>query len=294
MALNRYQRLAYRLLGSQVDKSARSNVHLRLSLQRAHIYVRPEVYLGYSYLTMFMVFAGGLLFVGLLALLAAIGLLPIPLALFAVLIPLPMALAFIIYLLTFLIPDIRAASRARDIDAKLPYALNFMSTMASAGITPDKIFDSLSKQAVYGEVAHEAALVHRDLVLLGKDLVTALTAAIDRSPSIKFQDLMQGAITATQSGGDLKQYFRAKAEQFMYDNRQEQKQFLESLGVLSESYVTVVVGGPVFLIVLLSVMLMFGGGGGAALSLGYLLILFLIPAAQFGFGMAIKMITPEA
>lgn len=294
MSLNKYQRWAYRLLGASVDRSAKANTHLQLSLQKAHIQMRPEVYLGYSYLNTIIVFLVSLLLVGILAGLSALGVLAIPGALFFMLVPVPLVLAFIVYLLTFLLPDVKAASRARDIDSKLPYALNYMATMASAGVTPSKLFESLAAQPIYGEVAREAAMISRDLDLLGHDLLTALTSALDRSPSIKFQDLMQGAITSIGSGGDLKTYFQSKAEQFMFDNRQEQKKFLESLGVLAESYVTVVVGGPVFLIVLLSVMLMFGGGGRSMLATGYLMVLFLIPMAQLGFYFTIDFITPEA
>lgn len=293
-SLNKYQRLAYRLLGSSVDRSAGANTHLQLSLQKAHINMRPEVYLGYSYLNMILVFGGTLLLIGILAVLSAAGVLGVPPALFALLMPVPLFLAFVVYLMTFLLPDIRASSRARDIDAKLPYALNYMATMASAGVTPSQLFGSLSRQHLYGEVADEAAMIARDLEVLGHDLITALTDAIDRSPSIKFQDLLQGAVTAMSSGGDLKKYFQSKSEQYMYENRQEQKKFLESLGVLAESYVTVVVAGPVFVIVLLSVMLMFGGAGSNMLATGYLLVLFLIPIAQLGFGFTIDYVTPEA
>ncbi|MDX1611290.1 MAG: type II secretion system F family protein [Candidatus Thermoplasmatota archaeon] len=293
MPLNKYQRLAYRLLGSSVDRSARSNAHLQLSLQKAHINMRPEVYLGYSYLNMIIVFGITVLLVAIAAGLAFTGVLPIPGPVFALFVPAPLILALVVYLLTFLIPDIQASTRARDIDAKLPYALNYMATMASAGVTPGKIFESLANQPLYGEVAKEAAVVSRDLNLIGRDLVTALTAAIDRSPSIRWQDLLQGAITSVGSGGDLMHYFTSKAEQYMLDNRQEQKKFLESLGVLAESYVTVVVAGPVFMIVLLTVMLMFGGSGGNMLASGYMLVLFLVPMAQLGFGYTIDFVTPE-
>lgn len=293
MPLNRYQRFAYRVLGPRIDKTAKSNTHLRVSLQKAHIYLRPSVYLAYSYMNMILVLGVGLLLVLGLAGLTALGLLPLPTTLFVFLFPLPLFLAFVIYLLSQVLPDLRASSRATDIDAKLPYALNYISTMASAGVTPEKIFESLSKQPIYGEVANEAAWIARDLQLLGKDLLSALGAAIDRTPSIRFQDLLQGAITALSSGEDLKSFFLAKSEQYVYENRQDQKKFLETLGILAESYITVVVAAPVFLIVLLSVMLMFGGSGRSMLTVGYLLVLVLVPLAQLGFATAIKSSTPE-
>jgi flagellar protein FlaJ len=293
LQLSKYQRLAYRVLGSSVERSAQSNVHLRLSLLKAHIHLRPEVYLGYSYLNMLLAF--GLTTLALLALgaLYVTGAAPVPASVFVFLAPVPIVLAGTIYVLTFVLPDLRASSRARDIDAKLPYALNYIATMASAGITPDKIFASLAAQPVYGEVAAEAAWISRDMRLLGKDIVGALTAAIDRSPSIRWQDLLQGALTTLTSGGDLKSYFLSKSEQFMYENRQESKRFLESLGILAESFVTVVVAAPLFLLVLLSIMSMFGSNGRAGLTLGYLLIMVLLPMAQLGFAATIKFVTPE-
>jgi flagellar protein FlaJ len=291
--LNRYQRFAYRLLGPRVDRSAKSNTHLRLSLQKAHIYLRPSVYLSYSYLNILLITVPLLLIVVLLGLLDLVGVINLSFTFFAFMLPLPFFLAFVIYLVTQVMPDLRASGRAKDIDAKLPYALNYISTMASAGVTPERIFESLSKQEIYGEVANEAAWISRDIKLLGKDLIGALSSAIDRSPSIRFQDLLQGAITALSSGENLKDFFLAKSQQYVYENRQDQRQFLESLGILAESYITIVVAAPVFLIVMLSVMLMFGGNGENMLAIGYVLILVLLPMAQVGFGAAIKSVTPE-
>jgi archaeal flagellar protein FlaJ len=293
VALTRFQRWAYRVLGGVVEKSARENAHLRLALQKAHIYLRPDVYLSIAYFSMLLAFGTSAAVVIALALLAATQAVNVPVVFFVFLVPLPLFTAFVIYLMAMLVPDLKASGRAKDIDTKLPYALNYIATMSSAGITPDKIFASLAEQSIYGEVAHEAAWISRDLRLLGRDLISALTAAIDRSPSIKFQDLLQGAITALSSGENLKDYFQAKSQQFVYENRQDQKRFLENLGILAESYITVVVAAPVFLIVLLSVMLMFGGSGRNVITLGYMLILVLLPLAQLGFGATIKSVTPE-
>lgn len=294
VALDSYQRWAYRLLGRRVDRSPSAHGHLRIALQRAHIHQRPEAYLGTSYLNMVLAFTGTLLVLGLVAALDAFGVFTPPRLVYFVLVPLPLVSTLVLYLLTYLLPDIKAYNRARDIDAKLPYALNYMAAMASAGVTPAKIFASLARQPVYGEMAEEAALVSRDLAVLGRDLLTSLTAAVDRSPSTKLQDFLQGAITSISSGGKLDQYLSSKAGQFVKENRQDQRKFLENLGVLAESYVTLVVAGPLFVIVLLSVMILFGGSESQMLSLGYLLVLVLVPLAQAGFAVAILSVTPEA
>ncbi len=294
MALTRYQRISYRLFGRHAQRAAEGNPHLPQALEKGHVQVRTDVYLSSAYLTIFIAFTATLLPVIMLVGALSLGLLQVPTGLLFLIAPLPGVLAGTLYLTLILLPDLNASRRARDIDAKLPYALNYISTMASAGATPERIFTSLSKQPIYGEVANEAALISRDLRVLGKDIVTALNIAIGRSPSARFQDLLQGSITALTSGSDLKTYYLNKAEQFMSENRQVQKGFLESLGVLAESFVVVVVAAPLFIIVILSVMTTFGGDANEMLQIGYIVILTMLPLSQAGFAYTIKQMTPEA
>lgn len=293
MPLSAYYRFAYQVFGTSVEDQARSNTHLRRTLQQAQMQVRPEVYLAVAYMNMVATFGAGMLLVASLAILDALAIVQLPLLVFVFFIPLPFVLSAIVYLITFLIPDVIAGNRGRDIEAKLPYALNYVATMAQAGMTPDRIFESLSQQEVYGEVAKEAAMITRDVNVLGRDLVTALNEAVDRSPSVRWQDLLQGAIATLTSGGDLKEYFISKSEQFMSENRQAQTRALDDLGVLAESFVTVVVAAPLFLIVLFTITSAFGGGGSTSLASGYLLIAVLLPLAHLGFAVTIKATVPE-
>jgi flagellar protein FlaJ len=294
MALGKYERLGYRWFGTRALAAVDRNPRLKLSLQKAHIYLRPEAYLAAAMLTTVLIVLGTAVPIMVLMAGVAVGLANVPLRLLLLLIPIPIVAGAMMYLLAQVLPDLRAATRARDINAKLPYALNYLATMAAAGATPEQVFASLAKQPIYGAVSHEAAWITRDVDLLGTDIVSALSRAIERSSSPKWQDLLQGAITALTSGGDLRTYFANKAEQFLYENRQDQKRFLEGLGVLAESFVTVVVAAPLFLIVILSVMTSLGGSADQALLLGYMLIFVMLPLSQLGFAMTIKTMTPEA
>jgi flagellar protein FlaJ len=120
----------------------------------------------------------------------------------------------------------------------------------------------LSKQDIYGEIQHESAKVARDIDFFGKDLLKVLQRAMNRTPSIKYQDFLQGIITTSNSGGSLKSYFMAKADQYLKESRVEQKKTLQTLAVLAESNITVVVASPLFLIVMMSVMGMMGNQSG--------------------------------
>jgi len=292
--VRRFERFAYRVFGRAAARATTRNAHLGIALQKGHIPSRPDVYLSSAYLIGVLAGAVALLPVGLLISLVLRGALDVPPTFFLFLIPAPVLIGGIVYLLALVLPDMRALSRARNINAKLPYALNYLSTMASAGATPEVLFATLSQQPIYGEVSDEAAWIVRDLRVLGLDVITALQRGIDRSPSPKFQDLLQGTVTALTSGGDLKAYFANKADQYITENRQDQKRFLDSLGVLAESFVTVVVAAPLFLIVILSVMSSFGGDPQQTLILGYALVFLLIPISQLAFGWTIKVMTPEA
>lgn len=292
--MNGYQRAAYRWFGGLARQRAKENPRLQVSLQQAHIYLRPEAFVATAYLTTAIVFALGIVLTGILAAAAATGFVELPGSIFLYMIPLPGVLAAFVYFVNIILPDIAAANRARDIDAKLPYAINFIATMASAGASPAKIFQSLSTQPIYGEVSNEAAWIYRDMDMLGMDIINALNGAITRSPSDRFKDFLQGAITTLSTGGDLKSYFVNKSEQYILDNRQVQNKFLESLGVLAESFVVVVVAAPLFLLVILSVMASFGGDARQSLRIGYVMVLLLLPLAQLGFAVTVKVSTPEA
>jgi flagellar protein FlaJ len=288
------ERAAYRLFGARARRAVGREPTLGSALQRARMAVRPEVFLSTAYFFAVLTAAAALLGVGSIALLRATGAIPIAWRFFILLVPLALVLGSGAYLLTLIIPAARALSRARSINAKLPYAINYLSTMAAAGATPEQLFGTLAEQPLYGEVAVEAQWIARDLRVLGQDIVTALQHGIDRSPSDKWRDFLQGAVTTLTSGSDLKAFFAAKADQYLYENRQDQRKFLEGLGVLAESFVTVVVAAPLFLIVILSVMTSFGGSPQDALLIGYALVFIVIPLSQAGFAWTINVMTPEA
>ena len=181
-------------------------------------------------------------------------------------------------------PASMAKKRGHKIDKKISGAMSFISAMASADVPVDVIFKELSKQTIYGEVAREAEWITRDTELLGLDILTAIRKASQRSPSAKFQDFLQGVVTTSTSGGQLKPYFLVKAEQFEKEDRLEMRKKMETLGMLAESFVTVVVAFPLFLVVIMAIMALISkGSSGTILVLLYVVVGLMIPLSQFGF-----------
>jgi archaeal flagellar protein FlaJ len=176
-----------------------------------------------------------------------------------------------------------AKTRGRKIDRKISAAMSFVSAMASADVNVDQIFKELARQKIYGEVAEEAAWITRDTELLGFDILTALRNGAQRSPSKRFQDFLQGVVTTATSGGQLKPYFLLKAEQFEQENKLEMLSRVETLGLLAETFVTVVVAFPLFLVIIIAIFSVIGGGGSFMIDILWVLVGLMIPMMQFGF-----------
>ncbi|MEM4728285.1 MAG: type II secretion system F family protein [Thermoplasmata archaeon] len=294
-ALSSYQKYA-RILMSPFIKKYFSHIgegsKLEMDLLKAHMKFRVEDFLAYVWFTVFLLIAAALISGVIIGALALAYKIPTPILLLVyILLALMPLIAYIVLMHT---PASRASSRGKDIDKKIAHAMNFISTLASADVTIDVIFSELAKQKIYGEIQKEAQWITRDIELLGKDVLTAIREAAARTPSAKFQDFLQGVVTTTLSGGQLKPYFILKAEQYSRLAKLESKKNQETLGMLAESFVTVVVAMPLFLIVMMSLMALVGKTSGSSILLLYLIVFLMIPLSQFGFIIAIQSMTEEA
>jgi archaeal flagellar protein FlaJ len=180
-------------------------------------------------------------------------------------------------------PASNAKRRGAEIDRKIGAAMSFVSAMASADVNIDQIFRDLAQEKIYGAVAEEAAWITRDTELLGVDILSAIRAGANRTPSKRFQDFLQGVVTTATSGGQLKPYFLLKAEQYQRENKLDVLRRTETMGLLAETFVTVVVAFPLFLVIIIAIFAIIGSGGGGLLEILWGIIGAMIPAFQFVF-----------
>ncbi|MGB7533293.1 MAG: type II secretion system F family protein [Halobacteriota archaeon] len=171
--------------------------------------------------------------------------------------------------------------RKTGINVDLPNAVSYMYAMSKGGMNMIDIFKSLSEHAdTYGEAAKEISVIVKDIEFFGHDLQTALRNISDRTPSDKFRDFAEGLISVIAAGGSVSIYFSTKSRQYQTEAVQEQKTFLEMLGMIGEMYVTALVAGPLFLIVTVVVMSMMGSEQTMLLNI---IIYAVIPFASMGF-----------
>jgi flagellar protein FlaJ len=154
-----------------------------------------------------------------------------------------------------------------------------MTVLASAGVTPERILRSTSEKDPKFMLSDEIANVIGRIDLLGYDVINAMNAEVERSPSANYQDLLRGFAGVIRTGGDMKKFFQGITDHLFQKRALSVQGFLDTLGIIAETYVLMLIAFPLMLVVMLSIMASIGGnlGGIDVFSFMYLLAFVLIP-----------------
>lgn len=209
-------------------------------------------------------------------------------ALLEVRVLMPFGFAFLGGMVTFSVlyvyPQARANSRGGKLDSQLSFAVGHLAVLASAGVTPAKMFHSLAEEDSKDVVNEEAKMIVRDMSFMGMDLEHALEAAQGRSPSEGFSEFLDGFIAASKTGGEIKDYLMRTASSLMLDKRLKARSVGESVGFVAELYTILLVVTPLLLLIMFSVIGIVSGsiGGFSIVSLIYLITYVLVPLGGLG------------
>jgi len=196
----------------------------------------------------------------------------------------------------YVYPIYRKDNLKRGLEDGLPFTAGYMAILAGAGVQPEYMLRSLAQIDASLAVSSEARTIVRDVELFGSDILSALEAASNRTPSIRFKELLEGFIFTVHSGGKLAKYLTDRSRQYMRLKRIALRRFSDTLGVLAEFYVTLLVAGPLILVVMLAVMAMLGGGGTGLFDprlLMYLLTYLGIPTGSVTFLIILDVVSPR-
>jgi flagellar protein FlaJ len=287
------QSIAYQILGERTAHFLPLFKGLDLNLQKSGVKINFKAYVSLTVLATIFVSGAVLTFIPLLAFFAFnVPLLPAILfgvggSLFTSAFS---TIAFYAY------PIYRADKHRRELEDELPFTTGYMGILTSAGVSPEKIFYSLSNLTMPLAVSSEAKDVVRDVNLFGQDIISALEGVSKRTPSERFREMLEGFISTIHSGGNSTAYLREKSRQYMKLKRISLKKFSDTLSVLSEFYVTLLLTGPLLLVIMLAVMAMLGGSDLGLLSpdllLGMLTYLG-IPVGALLFLIILDAVTPK-
>lgn len=254
MKPTKYSNFCEKIFGERIAKRFKDGIEEKnIFLVKADIPMLSEEYYSLALMNSIIGAVGGLIFSLVLFVLAPSAFTMLLIFLFTLLTPLFIA-GFYLYLPTFSINK-----RADNIDLFLPYAINLISSMAVAGISPADIFQTLATISVYGEVQTEAKKIAKEIAVMGVDNITAIKHAIDVSPSRKFKSFLQGIIGTIQSGSELHIYLGSIAKKYMDDDLTARKRDLDLLALIAEVLVLALIAFPIFLVIILTVMGFFGG-----------------------------------
>lgn len=259
-----------------------------LILEKANIVLEHHEYYSLALMNTIILFN-----VSLIASAILYVLIPQDITMFLVLI-IPLVVTLISALLYLYLPTYKIKKRAENIDRFLPYAINFISSMAVAGISPSEIFQTLSTIKVYGEIQKEAKRIAKEITVMGIDNVTAIKHAIQLSPSKKFVSFLQGIIGTIQSGSELNNYLENISEKYLEDDLVERKKNIELLGVVAETFVISVIAFPIFLVIILSIMGFFGGSMDFSIFVLFMFSFAFLPIIYLAFYALIRSTTSES
>jgi flagellar protein FlaJ len=139
----------------------------------------------------------------------------------------------------------KTSNKNMDIEQELPFALGYMSILASAGSTPLEVIRRISIED-YGGISLEFRKVIYRVDLLGEDGISSMNYLIHNTSSEAFRTICIDITNTMQSGGGLKSYLESKSGDLMNMRKVTQMQFVDSLSVYGEGYL----GGVVMSVVL--------------------------------------------
>ena len=287
--IGNFDRIGFQIFGNLSKKINGDYPILQDQLIKSRICIPFEIYISRAYLISILASLPlGILFYFLFG---AILKQPPDLIILLIISLLSIFFGFALFRMIIVYPSIVANLRGRKIDILLPHAVALMHALSRGNKDIMVSFEIISKnRKLFGEVSQEIEGTLVEAKLLNNNIKTALKNSAAQSPSDTYKNLLDGLSTIIASGGDIVAFFLNKSEQFRIKALNENKAYMETLGLISEVYVTCFAVGPLFIIVLLVILGLMGGMDYFLLKLmvyifiplGALIFIFLISSLSKG------------
>ena len=168
----------------------------------------------------------------------------------------------ILFLFFLLLPELRAYDLKIKIEKQLPFAVNYMSAMAAAGVRTEIIFKTFSSRkliSIYGALSREFSQFAVQTDFFGKDNPSALALLAEETPSPLFSNFLTGAKNTFLSGSNFRNFIASKKQDYYSLAARRKDTYFQTLEMLSEIYITVFLAAPLFMMILLFSMMPFSG-----------------------------------
>lgn len=197
-----------------------------------------------------------------------------------------------IYFYFLLNPGNMVAERAKKIDNGIHFATLYMSTLANTGTPAFVIFKVISQFKEFGEISKVSQRIVDEVEVFGYNLIDSLSKHAEAVPSNNLSELLWGMRATIISGGDLNSYLNEKSKTFINVFKRRLEEYVQSMSLFMEMYITVVIVGTIFVIVLSTIMGMVGGVMTDIQMLQFGFVALLVPFVTFAFILFLKTISP--
>lgn len=195
--------------------------------------------------------------------------------LFATIATLIMSLIIVMILNAIIIyfPVFKAKSRLEMLEIRLPYIVSYMAVLSYAGRNIESIIARLAEKGELFGIKDSASRMFRKISMLGQDTATMLIEEARKSPSAIYSSLLEGLAGIVETGKGLSEFLQSEFMNILRVREAKIKEIINSISVLMEVFISLVIVMPLVLTIMLSIMASLGT---VALPLNPLQILFLV------------------
>ncbi len=284
-----FERMAMRYLAKHIEPHLNLFIDLKKDLKKSGMRKTLVEYLSTSIFTCIILFIVELPLFSLIYSLLNLGFL----FSFFMAITTSLVICVFFFLLFINYPKFIIRDKTRSAERSLPFAGIYLSTIASSGLPPHRIFEIFSQFKEYGEVSEEIKRIVTDMKMFGLNVYDALERAIERTPSKELRDLFWAILSTLKAGGNLSVYLSEKSKTFLDNYRRRLNEFSHSLAIYLEIYLTALVLGTIFFLILTSIMSGFTGIVAVnVIFIQFFLVFLFVPLISIAFIILIKTGSP--
>lgn len=154
----------------------------------------------------------------------------------------------------FLYPNYMESKVKTQIEDGLLYTVSNMIVLANCGFSVDRILSQATEIEQNSSLKKMMTSFIADIKIKGYDIEQALQRLIDRNPSKNFAEVLSGVSNASWTSGDLKEVLMYHFQGLERTKKDETENMINSLTVLSEIYVAMMVIAPIMLIIMFTLL----------------------------------------
>ncbi len=154
----------------------------------------------------------------------------------------------------------KKSSRKVELEAVLPFIVERFASYIEAGAPLKELINSFKDRHIYGVWIDEVNEIRKEIDLLGISPSEAIMNAAKRSPSDELSNFLSSFVVSTKSSVDLRPFINHERESIMNQKKLTIDKFLENLGALTESVISLFVILPITILTMGMIAATIGGG----------------------------------